>query len=620
MKKNNSKIKLLNSYKLNIIFIFTLVMFIGLSLLQAVPVEAQEEPKTWYVNASVSESGDGESLETAFKTIGEGVTAASADDTINVAAGTYTEQVVINTSLTLQGAGADVTTITYTTTTDGGYVVSLQSCSGVKLSGFKIICDGKGGSTKADGGISLKNTTQSQLINLVVSGSTTSNGFLGISLNASSYNELDSVTIQGVSSNANSEGIILSNGSSNNSLNNITVNNLTGDYAWGIEVNGSNNNTFETVEISDLKATSAAGQSEGIYIREANRNSFTDVQINSITTESGFNISYGLHLQIANENNFTSVTIDNISAPITPAGISLMSGASNNIFTDVDVSNIEDTGMGQEGYDIGVALGVSISNNTSTSPATGNEFNDISITNIIGDLSSTSNGARGFYLTQYSNGNVFSDYSISELSGATTIGVFISAGDNNLFSNGSVTGATRGIQVQSSGTDEAEGTSVHFTNIAGNTEYGVRNANTTAVVDATQNWWGDASGPKHITSWEYEEVTVTNPDGTGDAVSNNVLYYPWYTDVNLETLSNFITLTKTGPDNAEQGDVITYMIEYKNEGNFTETNVVITEDYPEEVEFLSSSLDPDDGTNNKWTIGDLDPEAGDTITITVLIK
>jgi len=57
----------------------------------------------------------------------------------------------------------------------------------------------------------------------------------------------------------------------------------------------------------------------------------------------------------------------------------------------------------------------------------------------------------------------------------------------------------------------------HFNNIAGNDLSGVHNA-AIKEVDATNNWWGDASGP-------YNEST--NPDGKGDGVSDNVDYSPW---------------------------------------------------------------------------------------------
>ena len=48
----------------------------------------------------------------------------------------------------------------------------------------------------------------------------------------------------------------------------------------------------------------------------------------------------------------------------------------------------------------------------------------------------------------------------------------------------------------------------HFNNIAGNIDYGLY-VEGDSTVDATNNWWGDASGPYHET---------LNPDGTGDEV------------------------------------------------------------------------------------------------------
>lgn len=56
---------------------------------------------------------------------------------------------------------------------------------------------------------------------------------------------------------------------------------------------------------------------------------------------------------------------------------------------------------------------------------------------------------------------------------------------------------------------------VHFNNIYNNTSYGVENKDSTVTLDATNNWWGDASGPSDVGL------------GTGDAVSANVDYEPW---------------------------------------------------------------------------------------------
>ena|GEM_PF-1779193 len=60
---------------------------------------------------------------------------------------------------------------------------------------------------------------------------------------------------------------------------------------------------------------------------------------------------------------------------------------------------------------------------------------------------------------------------------------------------------------------------IYSNNIEGNQEFGVLNC-TDCPIDATNNWWGDISGPKQ---------TTTNPGGLGDEVSDNVNYEPWLT-------------------------------------------------------------------------------------------
>jgi len=53
------------------------------------------------------------------------------------------------------------------------------------------------------------------------------------------------------------------------------------------------------------------------------------------------------------------------------------------------------------------------------------------------------------------------------------------------------------------------------------------------------------------------------------------------------------------------GDPLYYAIFYMNAGEVDLTEVVITEKYPEGVEFIRAKPAPDDGSDNKWTIGDL---------------
>jgi parallel beta-helix repeat protein len=63
---------------------------------------------------------------------------------------------------------------------------------------------------------------------------------------------------------------------------------------------------------------------------------------------------------------------------------------------------------------------------------------------------------------------------------------------------------------------------VNFNDIVGNNRFGILNTSTNNDVDATYNWWGDDSGPYHPT---------LNPGGTGDAVSDHVLFEPWLIEV-----------------------------------------------------------------------------------------
>ena len=80
--------------------------------------------------------------------------------------------------------------------------------------------------------------------------------------------------------------------------------------------------------------------------------------------------------------------------------------------------------------------------------------------------------------------------------------------------------------------------SAHSNNIYDNRDYGVDSVAahdaSTAVFNATCNWWGDNSGPYHET---------LNPGGTGNAVSDYVDFEPWLVEVPTVT-----TQAATGVD------------------------------------------------------------------------
>ncbi|MDP2898564.1 MAG: right-handed parallel beta-helix repeat-containing protein, partial [bacterium] len=112
-------------------------------------------PSGWYVDASVARSGDGKSWQTAFKAIQEGINAASAGDTVTVAAGTYLTNVRFNgKNIVLRSRQPSNPDAVADTIVDGGRFGPVVKFSGGEdhtcvLSGFTI----RNGSADNGGGI-----------------------------------------------------------------------------------------------------------------------------------------------------------------------------------------------------------------------------------------------------------------------------------------------------------------------------------------------------------------------------------------------------------------------------------------------------------------------------------
>jgi hypothetical protein len=99
------------------------------------------------------------------------------------------------------------------------------------------------------------------------------------------------------------------------------------------------------------------------------------------------------------------------------------------------------------------------------------------------------------------------------------------------------------------------GTEIHLNNIIGNTVYGVKSSKwydagevLAEEVDATLNWWGDATGPAH----------ESNPHTTpmGDSVSDNVVFTPWYATSTTTPERQFVTVEHTGSSIIAYSDTI----------------------------------------------------------------
>ena len=82
--------------------------------------------------------------------------------------------------------------------------------------------------------------------------------------------------------------------------------------------------------------------------------------------------------------------------------------------------------------------------------------------------------------------------------------------------------------------DDGSSVVIHGNNIVGNTNYGLDYSDST-YLDATNNWWGDASGPSG------------DGPGSGDEISGDVDYDPWLTTEagdgkSEETVSGMVTI------------------------------------------------------------------------------
>ena len=288
----------------------------------------------------------------------------NADTMYKLSAGTYqiTKKINMNTCSAIVGEGTTKTTIQYAGLSFGtedliSIAKSNTVVSDVKITGTKAGAGTVANLINASGNISkviiqksnLENATQSGIGFYNVSNSkidtveikeikSTSNTVNGIHL-SSSNNTLTNITISNISSSSDSSGISL--GGSNNTFTNITISNISSSSpssSYGISLGGSNN-TLTNITISNISASSSSSSSYGISLGGSN-NTFTNITISNISSSSSFSsYSYGISLGGSN-NTFTNITISNISSSSHYSyGISLDRGTSNTL-TNITISNI----------------------------------------------------------------------------------------------------------------------------------------------------------------------------------------------------------------------------------------------------------------------------------------
>jgi len=168
----------------------------------------------------------------------------------------------------------------------------------------------------------------------------------------------------------------------------------------------------------------------------------------------------------------------------------------------------------------------SITNNTITNPYTG-----IDLEAFTKDVVVTGNTITGAYRC----GIEVSDYNW----GDSTNGYYCH--DGAVVKNNTVTGTAGDYAINVSSTDVSGGyeiNSVTFTptapvvqynNVSGSNGYAIRARAATAAStgqDCKYNYYGDASGP-YYSALTGATVLKSNPNGTGDKITDRVTYYPW---------------------------------------------------------------------------------------------
>jgi parallel beta-helix repeat protein len=197
-----------------------------------------------------------------------------------------------------------------------------------------------------------------------------------------------------------------------------------------------------------------------------------------------------------------------ISAPVT---------INNNNFSNYNGESI-DLGGGYTGSGMAQYTNVTIENNHINTDGAGIAFRNPGTTPTL----AAQGGVRGATIS----GNT-----ITSITPGSGTGIWLRGPNNNAtITNNTISGHLNGILSQ---------------------DYG-SGAGTSTGVNATDNWWGNASGP----------TQTSNPGGTGDAVSDNVSYAPWWGANYISVAhpwnwgTNTTSTIQAAVDNATAGDTI----------------------------------------------------------------
>jgi len=282
------------------------------------------------------------------------------------------------------------------------------------------------------------------------------------------------------------------------SNNNTISNNTFSDNNIGLYVYRSDNNS-----ITNNRATLNYGS--GYSIDHSNKNTITNN-----TASSNEDVGFNLFDSYNNTITHNAANSNGIS------GIYLI--GSRNILTK---NNASDNNFGIE---LLSSNNNTISNNTvNFNKYYGIQLND-SPNNTIANNTFNSNNYHGIILHGSNNNIITNNTAISNRFRGTQL----SNSNNNTLENNTFGDNEVGILV----TGSSSNNTAHSNIIYDNTDYGIEVSDSDGItINATNNWWGDNSGPFHPGS---------NPTGKGEIVSDNVEFDPWTRMENLTDITYYV--------------------------------------------------------------------------------
>ena len=453
------------------------------------------------VNPGDDPDGSGPALAygyDAFATISEGVDAVTTSGTVNVAAGTYVEQVVINRDVTLLGSGSDaiiqaldVVPTCFTTSVAQHPIVCVKDGATATIDGFTIDGAGKGNANYRFVGVGFHNaggtiqhTTIKDIRDTPFSGTQH-----GVAIYA--YNE---------------DGI------------NRTIN-VWDNVLTGFQKNGTALNASATTPLT-------------VDVR---RNQVTGYGATDITAQNGIQVWADQGTGIVADNTITGIAYDNTNSSIKWVASSIL-----NFYADLQIIT-NTVSQGHVGvYNIDGAS--QINNNNLTIEKVGVSAYGIIATdpadavpspygeeNALSEVQLHSLGK--LQALQATTLNVEASNNTVQFSGAdntATYGIEADAGygenDLNFTANSNaISGFEAGIEIyqcsESCSTGVFTAVTATHNRLTGNM-FGIRSNVPSPTTNGENNWWGSPCGPSG------------EGPGNGDAVSTYVDFSPWWADPN----------------------------------------------------------------------------------------